>query len=237
MLIVGATSKGHVRPNNEDAYWFNDQCAVVCDGMGGHQGGETASQMAVEIISEHSFSFIAPGEEISTVIQRAHRAIASAASEQLHLAGMGTTVTFAAVLGKRLFIGHVGDSRAYLFRRGTLKQLTTDHSVVQELVRKGALAPNEVDVHPQRNVLTQALGNGTVSVDIVECDLDSHDTILLCSDGLTHVLPDEEIAKILLRVPPNKAADVLVAAADEAGGPDNTTVILVHIQNTGESDR
>ncbi len=234
MQIAGATSRGKIREQNEDAFWYNDSCAVVCDGMGGHQAGEIASQIAVHTVAGHSFLWDDPQDEIVQVIQSAHERILAEAERNNGYHGMGTTMTLIAFPNaadpSEAYLGHVGDSRAYLWRAGRLQQLTTDHSVAQELVRSGALDPTEVDSHPQRNMLTQALGAGIVQVETAALTLQLNDGILLCSDGLTAALDEKAIASLLEQTGSVSAlAESMVDAADQAGGPDNTTVIVIRI--------
>ncbi len=237
MQIVAATSRGKVRELNEDAFWYNDTCAVVCDGMGGHQAGEIASQLAADTVAEFAFEWKEPQAEIEQVIQMAHERILRAAEHNNGLFGMGTTITLVAVPGVshpgKGFLGHVGDSRAYLYRGGQLQQLTVDHSVTQELVRSGQLDPKDVRHHPQRNMLTQALGAGTIRVDTQEVPLVPNDRIILCSDGLTAVVEEPTIVAVLEQHGKiADAADELVRRADESGGPDNTTVLLIQVTDS-----
>jgi PPM family protein phosphatase len=231
-LVTAAVSDvGRVRAGspNEDGYL--DQIdrfglVAVADGMGGHQAGEVASATALEALR----AAVASGEPLREAIEGANEAVLEKSQSNRELHGMGTTLT-AGMLGTdgSLTIGHVGDSRAYLSRDGELHQITNDHSLVEELVRGGELTPEQAEVHPQRSIITRALGiDPQVDVDEYPIELQDGDRILLCSDGLTTMLRPEEIANILGREPdPRRAAQLLVDAANAAGGEDNITAVIV----------
>jgi len=231
-LVTAAVSDvGRVRAGspNEDGYL--DQIdrfglVAVADGMGGHQAGEVASATALEALR----AAVASGEPLREAIEGANEAVLEKSESNHELHGMGTTLT-AGMLGTddSLTIGHVGDSRAYLSRDGELHQITNDHSLVEELVRGGELTPEQAEVHPQRSIITRALGiDPQVDVDEYPIELQDGDRILLCSDGLTTMLRPEEIANILGREPdPRRAAQLLVDAANAAGGEDNITAVIV----------
>lgn len=226
--IGSATDVGQVRPGNEDDLLVDDALGLiaVADGMGGHQAGEVASATALEAIRAAA----ARGTALTEAIEYANSAVFDKAAGDPDLRGMGTTVTaFTTRNGAQL--GHVGDSRAYLLRAGELEQLTTDHSLVEELVREGRLTPEEAAVHPRRSVITRALGiEPTVQVDRIPLDLVTGDRLLLCSDGLTSMLRDDDIAKVLRRIPePARVARALIDAANAAGGDDNITVIILDV--------
>ncbi len=248
------TDVGQVRDHNEDGLFvfISEQQSnealppfglfVLADGMGGHQAGEAASALASRVVTEHLISkvylsLLGGAQRLSTqpsltevvaeAVSLANRAV------NRSLPGSGTTLTCGMVLGSRLFVGHVGDSRAYLRRAaGEIRLLTHDHSMVGKLVEIGQLTPEEAAVHPQRNMLYRAVGQGgALDVDVVTYALHKNDQLLLCSDGLWGVLSDERIWQIIEAAPsPSIGCARLVEAANEAGGNDNITVILVEIQ-------
>ena len=228
---------GRTRSGNEDSYFCGQTVFAVADGLGGHQGGEVASAAAVEPLAAlDDREFADPGsaaEALAAAIREANAAIIDQAVGDPGLYGMGTTVTAAAVAGDRhLQLAHVGDSRAYLLRQGTFDQLTTDHTVVGELVRRGRLTAEQAAIHPERSILTRAVGlDPRVPVDLPDpLELHPGDQVLLCSDGLTEAVPDGQIAEILGAVPDgNTACRSLIDAANQAGGPDNITVVLVRV--------
>jgi serine/threonine protein phosphatase PrpC len=226
---------GRMRSGNEDSYFCGQTVFAVADGLGGHQGGEVASAAAVEPLARlDGRQFTDPGEAaeaLATAIREANEAILDRAAGDPALYGMGTTVTAAAVAGDgHIQLAHVGDSRAYLLREGALDQLTTDHTVVGELVRRGRLTPEQAAIHPERSILTRAVGlDPRVPVDLPDpLELRPGDQLLLCSDGLTEAVDDDQIAELLSATPDgNAACRSLIDAANDAGGPDNITVVLV----------
>jgi serine/threonine protein phosphatase PrpC len=230
-LVAGASSDvGRLRERNEDSFLVDDRLTLyaVADGMGGHRGGAVASSTSLEALR----AAVASGDEIAQAIKRANTAVFEAASSDESLAGMGTTLTaVVAVSETSVLIGHVGDSRAYLARGGAITQLTDDHSLVEELVREGRLTRDQAEVHPQRSIITRALGvEPDIDVDLYAVTVAAGDRILLCSDGLTTMLRDRDIEQILRTEPdPRLAADKLVDAANAAGGEDNITVLVVDV--------
>jgi len=230
-LVVGAaTDVGRVRDGNEDAYLVDDAMGLVAvaDGMGGHRGGEVASATALEALR----AAISTGRPLREAVEDANRAVFDKAQTDDSLRGMGTTITAATLAaGGTLLIGHVGDSRAYLLRDGELRQVTTDHSLVEELVRDGRLTPDEAAVHPQRSIITRALGiDSSVEVDVYPVELQAGDVLMFCSDGLTGMLQPDLIAAELRREDdPARAATRLVDAANASGGEDNITVVVVAV--------
>jgi protein phosphatase len=226
-----------VRSHNEDCFEIDreHELFVVADGMGGHSHGEVASRMAVEAMGEEAGT---RGEErVTTLIREANRRIFARSSEDAAASGMGTTMT-AALVGDYgvVTIGHVGDSRAYLLREGRLEQLTEDHSLVAELVRTGKLSAEEAERHPQRSVITRALGTDPeVDVDTFTVDAQAGDLFLLCSDGLTTMVDDEEILRTVegSRDDLEHAAQVLVRKANRGGGEDNITVVFFELAEDG----
>jgi len=229
---------GRLRSGNEDSYFCGETVFAVADGLGGHQGGEVASAAAVEPLARlDGPSFPDPGraaEALAGAIREANEAILDRAAGDPALYGMGTTVTAAAVAGDGyLQLAHVGDSRAYLLHEGSLDQLTTDHTIVGELVRRGRLTPEQAAIHPERSILTRAVGlDPRVPVDLPDpVGLSSGDQLLLCSDGLTEVVGDGQIADLLSAAPDgHTACRSLIDAANDAGGPDNITVVLVRVE-------
>jgi protein phosphatase len=224
--VGAATDIGLVRERNEDSYLLEDPLFAVADGMGGHRGGEVASRLALETIE----SLFRRGRGALTEhVQEANRAVYERSSTDRSVAGMGTTLTAAVVEDERARLAHVGDSRAYLFRGGELRMLTEDHTLVHRMVQQGEITEAEAERHPQRSVVTRALGVETsVPVDEVVVDLESGDRLLICSDGLTSMIGDDLIADVLSREEdPQAAAEALVGAANDGGGVDNTTVIVL----------
>ncbi len=232
---AGACSDvGRLRQSNEDALLLSDPVYAVADGMGGARAGEVASAMAVAAL--HGF---AGGEQqLAQAIEDVNLRIHTASRNDPSLLGMGTTVTAAMVDGDALVLAHVGDSRAYVLRAGQLRQLTDDHSLVGELIRRGALTPEEAERHPQRSVITRALGaDEVVDVDVLRVPVESGDLLLLCSDGLTGMVGDAELARILRGGGElNHLAQQLVTAANQAGGEDNITCVLLRIGTRAEED-
>ncbi|NCO37729.1 MAG: hypothetical protein COZ06_25535 [Armatimonadetes bacterium CG_4_10_14_3_um_filter_66_18] len=234
MNAAGKTDVGRLRTNNEDAYAVHrrEGLLMVADGMGGHEAGEVASQQAVELICRVVSNGGAPE---SNPRARLRKALGAANDEILRAAqqrgnNMGTTATVALILEDRLHVAQVGDSRAYLLRDGELTQLTEDHSVVQELVTAGLLSREGAEVHPHRNVLTRALGQtDDIEVDVATHVLQPEDLLLLCTDGLTTMLSDEEIRSTLAtNTSLDETADALVKQANDRGGNDNITVVVAN---------
>jgi PPM family protein phosphatase len=229
LVAAGVTDVGRVREGNEDAFLEEARrlgVVAVADGMGGHRAGEVASATALASLR----ASMAAGEPLRDAIVGANDAVLERSVSDQELHGMGTTLT-AGTLGEdgNLLVGHVGDSRAYLLRDGDLTQITNDHSLVEEMVRTGELTPEQAESHPQRSIITRALGiDPEVDVDVYPVQLEAGDRILLCSDGLTTMVRSDEIADILTREPdPKRAAQRLVDAANAAGGEDNVTAIVV----------
>jgi serine/threonine protein phosphatase PrpC len=231
----GATHVGRVRTDNQDQYLARDDQGLwaVADGMGGHSGGEVASQIACDTLgntfTEHTV------EGMVDAVEQANTAVHRAGSDNPQLTGMGTTVVALAVVvqdgAEVLAIANVGDSRCYRWSQGELDQLTSDHSLVADLVREGSLSPEEAAVHPQRNIVTRVLGvYDNVPVDVFSVDPHHGDRYVLCSDGLFNEVPESAIAAVLRRVgDPADAADELVRLAVEGGGRDNVTVVVVDV--------
>ena len=234
---ASATDTGRRRRHNEDAYVCEPPLFAVADGMGGAQAGELASGLAAAALRDEASELTGGEQRVDDLIQEANRRIYERQSQDASASGMGTTITVALVEDGRVAIGHVGDSRAYLIRDRKLEQLTEDHSLVAELVRSGKLSPEEAEGHPQRSVITRALGTDPdVDVDTFSVETRPGDLFLLCSDGLTSMVGDE---KILSEVESNRAdlstaAKALVRAANKGGGEDNITVVFFEI--AGDED-
>ena len=230
---AGRTDPGRVRRRNEDAFVLDPPLFAVADGMGGAQAGEVASRLAAAALREYrEADRLAPHERLEAIIQEANRRIYERARADSDASGMGTTVTAALLTGGKLTVGHVGDSRAYRIRNSELEQLTEDHSLVGDLMRSGRLTPEEADAHPQRSVITRALGTDPeVSIDTITVEAQPGDLFLLCSDGLTTMVVDEDILGILAAAPTlDDAARELVRAANTGGGEDNVTVVLFRVE-------
>jgi PPM family protein phosphatase len=229
---AGATDTGRKRRRNEDAYVVAPPLFCVADGMGGAQAGEVASRLAAAAVEEADPGDRSGPERVTALIQEANRRVYERASIDPEASGMGTTMTVALVEDGRVAIGHVGDSRAYLFRAGELEQLTEDHSLVNELVKSGKLSREEADQHPQRSVITRALGTDpNVDVDAFTVESQPGDLYLLCSDGLSSMLDNDQILDAIDRSRSDLEAVTtsLVAAANRGGGEDNITVVAFEI--------
>lgn len=224
------TDIGRVRTHNEDALLAEPPLFAVADGLGGHQAGEIASTIAIETLVANA-PLHADSKALARAIHAANRAVIEAADERAGRSGMGTTLTATIVEGRHIAIAHVGDSRAYLMRDGQLQQLTEDHSMVADMIRLGQLTEEEARFHPNRSVITRALGTDpNMSADTYDIETVGGDRLLLATDGLFGMLRDSEIAEVLAGNPdPQDAARSLVAAANEAGGQDNITVVVVDI--------
>jgi protein phosphatase len=224
------TDAGRQRHANEDSYFVRAPAFAVADGMGGAQAGEVASQIAAEAFEERSEDG-SPEQQLARVAQEANRRIFELAQEDSSRSGMGTTLTAALVAGDEVTIVHVGDSRAYLLRDGDLRQLTRDHSLVEELRRQGRLTPEEAEDHPQRSIITRALGpERDVELDVHTHQARSGDLFMLCSDGLTSMVRQDRLRDIVTEnTSLREAADRLVAEANQMGGRDNITVVLFRL--------
>jgi PPM family protein phosphatase len=225
---VGAcTDVGRVRDGNEDAYMVRDPLFAVADGMGGHQGGEVASNLALERLERATDD----DSDLAEVVREANRAVFEQAAQDPGLAGMGTTLTAVRVQDERLHLAHVGDSRMYLLRDGRLERITRDHTVVEQLVDQGRMSVEDAKIHPQRSILTRALGvDEDIQVDEADVDVRPGDRVLLCSDGLTGMVDEDRILSILTDTPdPQAACTALIEAANQAGGQDNITAVVLNV--------
>src|SRR5713226_2388742 len=250
----GLTDVGKKRKHNEDAFSLDlsEGLFIVADGMGGHAAGEVASKITVETIGEfiaatrqkeeatwpfkynHELDF--NSNRLAVAIEKANERVMAAVAAQPWLKGMGTTVVAGLLNEKIISLAHVGDSRAYLFRDGQLSRLTDDHSWVHEQVTAGILTEEEAKTHPLKNVVTRALGGGPlVSPDLQELSFEAGDVFLFCSDGLTTMLSDEEIREAVgAELDPQKLCERLVDMANNKGGVDNITVVIVDVPNPGD---
>lgn len=229
---VGKTDPGRVRRRNEDAFVVDPPLFAVADGMGGAQAGEVASRLAAAAFREYrEADELVPEERVAAIIKEANRRIYDRARTDSEVSGMGTTVTAALLGDGRIVIGHVGDSRAYRIRDGRLEQLTEDHSLVADLMRSGRLTPEEAEGHPQRSVITRALGTDPdVDVDTLVVEAEAGDLFLLCSDGLSTMVSDADVLQTVERAGTlDEAARDLVRAANSGGGEDNVTVVLFRL--------
>lgn len=237
MESFGLCDRGKVREKNEDAIFLDDEMGIyiVADGMGGHNAGEIASRLAIDAFQK-AFVKQDEGEDLPdrlvAAMAKANEAVYAESQSAEEKQGMGTTFTCAAVKKNRAVIGHVGDSRAYLFHDGTLRQITRDHSYVMEMVKQGKLTLEEAAVHPKRNIITKAVGSKEpLGSDVFFETLRQGDLLLLCSDGLTTMVEEETIATILEeQLPVEEAAHRLVDCANRHGGKDNISVILVQCE-------
>nr|MDP8944165.1 Stp1/IreP family PP2C-type Ser/Thr phosphatase [Actinomycetota bacterium] len=233
----GLTDTGRQRQSNEDRFLDAAPVFAVADGMGGARAGEVASRIALEAFASGGDTDAAPETQLAEIARAANRRIWQLSQEDEARAGMGTTLTAVIVADREVAIGHVGDSRLYRLRDGGLERLTTDHSLVEELVRRGELAPDEAESHPQKSIITRALGpEPDVEVETFTCAAQDGDVYLLCSDGLTGMVSEDDVAAILRESPSlDQGARALVDAANRAGGKDNITVVLFRL-GAGDED-
>jgi serine/threonine protein phosphatase PrpC len=234
---IWKTDTGRQRRDNEDNAFVRAPLFVVADGMGGAQAGEVASALAVEEFQQALPTQGSAEERLTTRIRAANRRIYELSRTVHEHAGMGTTLTAVYVDDDALAVAHVGDSRAYIFRDATLTRLTQDHSLVEELVRQGKLTEEQAAEHPQRSIITRALGiEGDVLVDTWTYPGRAGDVVLLCSDGLTSMIGEDQISVILGGEPNlDRAGDLLIGAANDAGGRDNITVVLFRLEDVGDA--
>jgi PPM family protein phosphatase len=232
--VAVITDTGRRRRRNEDAYVFEPPLFAIADGMGGAQAGEVASRLAAAALKE-SGAETGGEERIYDLIQEANRRVYDRSSTDPSTSGMGTTITVALVENGNVAFGHVGDSRAYLIRDGRMEQITEDHSLVNELMKSGKLSREEAEAHPQRSVITRALGTDPdVDVDTFTIEAQVGDVFLLCSDGLTDMVGEDEIFEVVDENRPDidAALKALVRAANRSGGEDNITVVAFEIADT-----
>lgn len=244
MKIAAITDIGSCRQENQDNYCAQQLAGgtawgIVCDGMGGVNGGRIAARIATDTMQQYfarQMRTLQPGGEKSFIMRGfdvTNRAVYDKATSDPEMLGMGTTGVCAYAGNGYAHIVHAGDSRAYLYHEGNLRQITRDHSMVQQLVDSGQITREQASLHPQKNLITRALG---VAANIVpeynRCEIEAGDILLLCTDGLTNMIPDSEIARILKEVPFFDATSILVDRALQAGGQDNITVLLMGVETT-----
>ncbi len=235
---AAASDTGRKRRRNEDSYVVAPPLFAVADGMGGAQAGEIASKLAAAALEDTDPGTLSGEERVTSLIQEANRRVYERSNADPNASGMGTTITVALVEDAGVTIGHVGDSRAYRYREGSIEQITEDHSLVNELMKSGKLSPQEAETHPQRSVITRALGTDPdVDVDSFHVETQTGDVFLLCSDGLTTMVDDDSILGVLEQHHDDldRATKSLVSAANRGGGEDNITVIAFAISDTDET--
>ncbi|MPZ71370.1 MAG: Stp1/IreP family PP2C-type Ser/Thr phosphatase, partial [Actinobacteria bacterium] len=232
------TDVGRVRDGNEDSYIVLEPLYGIADGMGGHAAGEVASSTAVDALSE-GIGRVDPKdpETLATLIKDANRTIFEKATRDDSLHGMGTTCTIVLIDGERGHLAHVGDSRAYMLRGDSLTRLSEDHTLVGRMVKEGQLTEDEASRHPQRNMITRSLGiDPEVRVDLRSFEVRDGDRLMLCSDGLTSMVDEPTIERLLHdTADPQRTADQLVDLANEAGGDDNITVVVLDLHGSGDA--
>lgn len=244
-VSIGAkTDLGRVRENNEDKYEFflseneaqlasRGHVFIMCDGMGGHAAGQIASELASKTCLEVFLTHPADDPQVAmrSAVSAANRFVNDVARTVPDRKGMGTTLSAMALVQEKAVFGHVGDSRIYRLRQGELTQITTDHTWVEDVVSNGIMSREEAEAHPYRHVLTRAIGTNTqVEIDVWEDTVEANDVYLLCSDGLTNHVKDQQIAE-LLQLSPSEAALKLVSSALVDGGSDNCTVLIVRVDS------
>ena len=240
MLCYGKSDIGKKRSNNQDSFVLERICEnaavyAVCDGMGGAKGGNVASERAATVISDYIVRSYSPKMNSSAIEKLLRAAVDSANAEVIELAesdpryeGMGTTAVVALVIDNLAHIVHVGDSRAYLIGDSRIDQLTLDHSMVQMMLAKGEISPEEAKNHPKKNIITRAVGaEKTVMCDYNIALKPDNTALLICTDGLSNTVSDEEIFSVVHDLPPNESIDKLIELANAAGGPDNITAVLI----------
>ncbi|MDX8045007.1 Stp1/IreP family PP2C-type Ser/Thr phosphatase [Gracilibacillus sp. S3-1-1] len=247
MRYVYQTDKGKVRELNEDAVAVfpgdTGLLAVVADGMGGHKAGDVASNLTIEQFEKLWSNVDSPINEIDTQkwltdsIKQVNNIVYEKAQAEDAYQGMGTTVVAAICTERELTVAHIGDSRAYLFNQTNWKQVTNDHSLVGELVRTGQLSEEDAQVHPKRNMILKALGTEfDLAPDIYRSDWNDFEQLLICSDGLTNKISDEELHELILTTPKEDISQTLIDIANERGGEDNITLTIIsHQEKVGES--
>lgn len=230
------TDVGYVRDHNEDSLIIIPPLFAVADGMGGHEAGEVASEITVNTLAELVPNHL-DAEGLTAAVEAANYNVLKAPRQGVGRNGMGTTLTAAMLEGERLLIAQVGDSRAYLLHKGSLQQITRDHSLMADLIEAGQITPEEARYHPNRSVITRAIGSDIhMRPDIYELNVSAGDRVLLCSDGLSSMVSNHAIEAIMRHQPdPQRCADELVAAALENGGADNVTVIVADVAGFTEA--
>lgn len=233
VVWAAATDVGRARERNEDSWFGGNRIFAVADGLGGHRAGEVASRMAVEAMArlDKGGPKTGIGPALVAAIEEANRAVTERAGQDPETAGMATTITALAIDGGMAHLGHVGDSRCYLLRGDQMTLVSSDHTLVARMVDEGAITLEQAETHPQRSVITRALGtDANVDVDLTPVALAPGDRWVLCSDGLSSVVPESEIAGLLASIrDPNETCRALIDEANRRGGPDNITVVIVDV--------
>ncbi|MBQ8111315.1 MAG: Stp1/IreP family PP2C-type Ser/Thr phosphatase [Clostridia bacterium] len=240
MKVYAITDIGRMRSINEDSYYIpeaGERFCAVADGMGGHNAGEVASALAVQVFSQcmRDVEHIS-AQSLHAAVELANDAVYRAAQENEGMKGMGTTFSALAAQGDTVYLAHVGDSRVYLVRRGAILQVTTDHTVVEEMVQRGMITPREARVHPKRNLITRALGTDErVRIDMLQLSVRPGDAFFLCSDGMTNYVDEKEILRTALAEGDwQEKLKHLVALALENGGGDNITALFAVFEEAGD---
>lgn len=241
MRFAAGTDRGLIRESNEDNYRIiprsskNPCVCVIADGMGGHNCGEVASRMAVDFIgncveqdSKSLFLCDDMDNEIRKLVENANKAVFETSLQNPDASGMGTTLTMVVIVGERVTVAHVGDSRLYLIRDEMIQQITEDHTYICELIKNGTLTREEAEFHPRKHVITRAIGSSPdLEIDMLNLEIQEEDILLLCTDGLTNMICDDEIYRIAKANEPEAACKGLIEAAKSKGGEDNITVIVI----------
>jgi serine/threonine protein phosphatase PrpC len=241
LKYAAKTDRGLIRELNEDSFKIivgDNSCYfafIVADGMGGHKCGELASRVAVEYISDSieqaSQNLAFPekrSEALKRIVEGTNAAVYQKSLELPEASGMGTTLTMAVVTQSDITVAHVGDSRLYIVRDENIRQITEDHSYIEELIKKGTITRDEAENHPQKHIITRAIGSSLeIDIDITNMTIDSGDIFVLCTDGLTNMVSSEQILKTVKENEPEEACEQLVEAAKRNGGDDNITVIVI----------
>lgn len=251
MRILAKSDIGKAREMNQDSYYVSDldkdeiKLYILADGMGGYKGGEIASSLAVASARNHIFNNFKSTKKdresilelIRQAVEHANKVVHEKAKEDLELQDMGTTIDVCLVYNNKVFIGHVGDSRVYRIRKNIIRKLTTDHSYVEKLVREGTITKEEAYNHPKKNMLMKALGTeGPVEPDLIVKGFLKDDILLMCSDGLTNMLRDNEIYNLLLNNP-ESPEEALIKNANDLGGYDNITTIIIDNIDIGDETK
>ncbi len=235
MRAYGISDIGRVRQNNEDYFCISSSVEglyLVADGMGGHNAGEVASNLAIQTVEQYISSNVdndSLENILSQALSSANDKVYNMSCNNSNMSGMGTTLTLALVKDNELYFAHVGDSRGYTLENGTLKQITTDHTLVEELYQSGTISQEEIKTHPQKNIITNAIGTEIIcKSDIEILPLSPVDKVLLCSDGLSNYLTNDEIEDVMKQNEiPQKICEILVEMANNRGGDDNITVVVI----------
>lgn len=244
MLVGAATDVGVIRSMNQDYYYCSEKNTgihfyIIADGMGGHKGGEVASCTSVNVVKDYIVEHYWQGKYqnnrlllVRDAFLKSNQEVFEMSEKKEELRGMGTTLTMALVEDNVLYMGHIGDSRIYLIKDGKAEKITEDHSLVEELVKNGSISQEEADNHPQKNIITRALGTQLdVEIDVVSRKLEKVDMLLMCTDGLTNMLNEKDIELIYQKIKdPQKLCNSLITEANKRGGKDNITVIAVKVR-------